>query len=345
MPRGRARQWAQWAPVAALAAAALGGFLFYAPTGQYVILPGITGNLNRMVHVAGGRVPRHGRILMVAVTLQPARWIDVLTAPWQPAEELVPASALMPAGMPFSQYVQLSMLQMNESQDAAKTAAFRVLGMPVRPLPPRVYVAGVIPKGPSAGRLQVMDRILDVDGRPVTTASQLTAAVRRLPAGSLVTLTILRGRSVRAVAIRSGHNPLYPSAAFLGVELMQVQPYLYPRQVSIAASDIGGPSAGMMFAMEIVAQVRPEADFPGHRIIAGTGAITAAGQVEPIGGAAEKVVTASRSGAQVFLVPYANYASALRVKERLHLAIRVVPVRTLRQALQAVGYRLPAARG
>jgi PDZ domain-containing protein len=326
-----------WA-VAAVAAAALAVVLFVLPTGQYLILPGITQNLNRIVHVSGGQPPRRGRILMVAVSVEPANWLQVLTARWRPGQELLPAQELMPSGMTFNQYVELSYLQMQQSHDDAKAAAFRALGMPVRTLPPEVYVGGIEPGGPSNGRLEVMDRLVAVDGAPVTSAAEVVSMMHGIRPGSVVRVRVERNGAARTVAIRTATSPIDHKSAFLGVELMQVTPYRFPREVRIDTSQIGGPSAGMMFSLAIIAQVRPRPTFPGSEVVAGTGEITPSGQVEPIGGVAEKVITAYRSGAHLFLCPAANYQAAVAVKKALGIPIRIVPVATLGQALTAVGY-------
>jgi len=312
--------------------------LFALPTGQYLILPGSTLNLNRIVHVHGERPPAHGRILMVAVSVAPADYLQVLTARFQAGEELVPAGELMPAGMSFEQYIRLSMLQMNQSHSAAQVAAFHALDLPVRTLRPEVYVAGVVAPGPSNGRLQVMDLIRTVNGVPVRTAAQLVTQVHAMRPGTTVRLQVVRNGKTRTVAVRTGRSPTTPGSAFLGIELMQVLPYKFPRQVTIDTNDIGGPSAGMMMSLAIIAQIDPHARFPGRAVVAGTGEITASGQVQPIGGVAEKVITAYRSGARLFLCPQANYAAAVAVQRALHIPIRIVAVKSLAQALNAVGY-------
>lgn len=341
---GPSRNFGVWfAGIAALVAAAV-AFLVFVPTGQYVILPGITQNLNQIVSVSGAKPPSRGRLLMVAVTVEPSNWFHVLAARWQPAEELLPSGELFPSNMTFSQYVDLSMLQMQQSHVAAKAAAFRALGMPVKTLTPEVYVAALVPKEPADGHLDVMDQIVAVDGTKVTGALPLTHLVEAVKPGSEVSIQVVRGTKTLTVHLRTAKSPFNPKQSFLGVELTQLQPYQFPRKVTIRTSEIGGPSAGMMFAVEIISQVHPEPNLPGGRVIAGTGEITPGGSVLPIGGAGEKVVTAYDSGARTFLVPKANYASALRVKNALHLPIRVIPVETLDQALQAIGYKLPHAR-
>ncbi len=340
----RTWNYGAWIAAAATLVAAALAFLLFVPTGEYVILPGITQNLNRIVTVSGARPPRRGRLLMVAVTVEPSNWYRILAARWQPAEELLPKGELFPPNMSFSQYVNLSFLQMQQSHVAAKAAAFRALGLSVRMLAPKVYVAATVPNEPADGRLDVMDQIVSFDGHRVTGALALTHLVEAVKPGSDVTIGVIRHGKNLVVHLRTAKSPFNPKESFLGVELTQLVPYRFPRQVTIRTSEIGGPSAGMMFAIEIIAQVHPESALPGGRVIAGTGEITPSGRVLPIGGAGEKVVTAYDSGARLFLVPQANYASAVRVRNALNLPVRVVPVKTLDQALAAIGYQLPGHR-
>ena len=336
---GRVRRIGNWLWAGAVVVVgALAVFAFAMPTGQYLITPGVTENLDHIVHVSGGTKPSRGRILMVAVGVQPANWYQVVTARFHAADELLPSGSLMPPGMSFNQYIQLSLLEMRQSHADAQAAAFRALGMPVKTLPAQVYIAGIEADGPSQGRLHVMDQLLSVDGTPVRSALGLVDQMRTIEPGATVHLRVKRGARTLDVAVTTRLSPLNDKSAFLGVELMQIEPYKFPRSVHIDTSNIGGPSAGMMFSLAIIAQTRPKATFPGSAVVAGTGEITPTGQVEPIGGAGAKVLTAYRSGATVFLCPTANYASAKRVKTALHLPIRIVPVQTLSQALSAVGY-------
>ncbi len=333
----RAGSWLWAALILVLGAAAVAAFAL--PTGQYLVTPGVTQNLNRIVSVSGGTRPRHGRILMVAVGVEPANWAQVLTAGFNPADELLPGGALMPAGMSFNQYVKLSMLEMQQSHADAQAAAFRALGMRVTTLAPQVYVAGVEAGGPSQGHLQVMDRLISVAGHRVTSATMVVNLMHSIEPGTTVKVEVARGAKTLTVPVATRVSPIDNRSAFLGVELMQIAPYRFPRKVSIKTADIGGPSAGMMFSLAIIAQTRPEISFPGNAVVAGTGEITPTGQVEPIGGAGAKVLTAYRSGATLFLCPTANYAAAAAVKRALDIPIRIVPVSSLSQALAAVGYQ------
>ena len=81
--------------------------------------------------------------------------------------------------------------------------------------------------------------------------------------------------------------------------------FKFPFDVKISLDKVGGPSAGMMFALGIVDTVTP-GDLTGGKHVAGTGTITPDGAVGPIGGIGQKMVGARSGGATMFLAPAAN---------------------------------------
>lgn len=313
--------------------------LFHVPTGQFMIVPGVTENLNRIVTVQGGVRPHAGRLLMVAVSLENANLFQVLSAPLNPTEQIVPASELVPPGENLNQYMQMSYQQMSASHQDAQAAAFRMLGLPVRQVPKGVIVFAVMPGSPSARLLRPGDRIFRVGGTLVNTPLGLQKAVERLAPGKQVGFWIGRGQHRFQVRLKLAPRPKAPGHGFIGVQALGLSQYVFPRKVEIATSDIGGPSAGMMFSLEIVAQTRPASAFPGHQIVAGTGTISPNGDVGVIGGVEQKVVTAYDAGARLFLCPKGNYQAAEAIRRRLGLPIRIVAVSTLRQALADLHYR------
>jgi PDZ domain-containing protein len=113
----------------------------------------------------------------------------------------------------------------------------------------------------------------------------------------------------------------------IGVEV--VEQYKFPFTVSISVGNIGGPSAGMMFALGIIDKITPD-NLTGGKFNAGTGEITAAGQVEPIGGIQQKMVGARSAGATIFLTPAANCADTVGA---VPAGLRLVKVSTLSQAM------------
>jgi PDZ domain-containing protein len=113
----------------------------------------------------------------------------------------------------------------------------------------------------------------------------------------------------------------------MGVEIMER--YKFPFQVNISVGDIGGPSAGMMFALGIIDKLT-KLNLTAGRFIAGTGEITPGGQVQPIGGIQQKMVGARNAGATIFLTPAANCADT---KGAVPAGMRLVKVSTLNQAV------------
>jgi PDZ domain-containing protein len=101
-----------------------------------------------------------------------------------------------------------------------------------------------------------------------------------------------------------------------------------PSQITIALKETGGPSAGLVFALGLIAKLAPT-DFIKDRKIAGTGTIDNAGKVGPIGGVDQKLIGARRAGAQIFLLPIANCSDMTRQPKGL----TVIPVRDLTQAI------------
>ncbi|KIZ18717.1 S16 family serine protease [Streptomyces natalensis] len=107
-------------------------------------------------------------------------------------------------------------------------------------------------------------------------------------------------------------------------------------KVALSLADVGGPSAGLMFALGIVDKMAGDGkggDLTGGRKIAGTGTITADGAVGAVGGVPLKTQAAQRDGATVFLVPRAECTDA---RAELPRGMRLIPVTSLDGAVRAL---------
>jgi PDZ domain-containing protein len=144
------------------------------------------------------------------------------------------------------------------------------------------------------------------------------------PAGTVVTLTVLRAGKTLTLKVASKSSDGTP---VIGVEVQQE--YTFPFTVKITVGNIGGPSAGMMFALGIIDKLTPD-NLTGGKFIAGTGEITASGQVEPIGGIQQKMVGARSAGATIFLTPAGNCSDTAGA---VPAGLRLVKVSTLSQAI------------
>ena len=301
----------------------------------YVILgPGPTLNTlgkdssgHPLITISGrATYPTNGHLNMVTVSYQGCQGnrFNIFTAlvAWlNPHQAVVPENEICPAGQTQKQTQEQNTQEMTSSQEIATAAALTELHIPYS-----TQVVVVQPdKGfPAYGVLKAGDVIKSVDGQPVTGQASLTKLIAAHPAGSTLTLDITRAGQNLQVQVgtkQSGGHPV------MGVEIMEQ--YKFPFQVKISVGDIGGPSAGMMFALGIIDKLT-KLDLTAGRFIAGTGEITASGQVQPIGGIQQKMIGARNAGATIFLTPATNCADT---KGAVPKGMRLVKVSTLNQAV------------
>jgi PDZ domain-containing protein len=301
----------------------------------YVILgPGPTLNTlskdssgQPLITISGHQTyPTTGNLNMVTVSYEggPGANLNIFQAlrAWlSPSEAVVPESELFPPGQSAQQTQQQDTAQMTGSQETATAAALTALHIPYVT---QVQIVATAPGTPAAGVLRAGDIVLSVDGMAVTGESKLTSLITSHPAGTVLHLSVLRGGKTVQLSVRtkeSGGKPI------MGVEVQET--YKFPFSVKISVGDIGGPSAGMMFALGIIDKLTPM-NLTGGKFIAGTGEITASGQVQPIGGIQQKMVGARDAGATIFLAPAANCSD---VRGAIPAGLRVAKVSTLSQAM------------
>ena len=326
----RSWTWKQKAGGALAAVVVAAAALWFIPTGYTVYAPGVTGYLPQMVRVSGAHAPARGTLLMVAIYVLPANALLYLWAHVNDNYQLEPTTAVLP-DMNMSQFIQVSLAQMRGSQQAAEVAGERAAGLPARvAAEPGIQVLAVLKHSSAAGHLAPGATILKVGGHPVTLAN--TAAVMHgYRVGQVVSVEARVKGQIRTFPVTLMHLPGDPNPA-IGVEVTTPVRYVIPRPVAFSVHNIGGPSAGMMFSLEIYQQITGK-NLARGRVVAGTGEITPSGQVLEIGGIAEKVITVHRAGATVFLCPKANYPQALATARAHGYHMTIDPVTTLAQAI------------
>ncbi|RNL80225.1 YlbL family protein [Nocardioides marmorisolisilvae] len=256
--------------------------------------------------------------------------IQVMLAWADPDVAVLPKDAVYKPTQTSKQVQQQSAVEMTSSQDNATAAALSALKIAYRV---DVSVSGVDPKGPSAGILKKGDVLTSVDGLRTANASKLVAAIRAVTPGHKVELGIRRGTAEKVVTVVTVPAADDKKASRVGVSI--AQKFVYPFKVNVRLSDnIGGPSAGMIFALSIYDLLTP-GSLTGGQSIAGSGEISADGVVSPIGGIGQKLVGAQRDGARLFLVAQENCAEAVRSHYDKN-KLRLVKVHTLSDAIKAV---------
>lgn len=244
-----------------------------------------------------------------------------------------------------------SALQMTSSQDNATVAGLTAAGIKYKTV---VLVGEVKEDGPAEGILNVDDELVKVNGTPVVDVDQLVSTIRALPAGKPVEIVIRRKGVLKTVSVTpkaedveqpvlTGAEAACPSGQpvptvtrkITRIGFTPAPRYVYPFDVKInLGSNIGGPSAGMIFALTIY-DLLTKGSLTGGKEVAGTGEISSDGIVGAIGGIGQKMIGAQRDGAHLFLVPSENWSEAIHSpydKSKM----RLVRVHTISDALTAI---------
>ena len=251
--------------------------------------------------------PTQGHLDLTTVGVQPRLTLVEALSGWLDRDRaVVPREVVYPPGQTEQEVERQTAEQMALSQNSAVSAAARQLGFRTAD----VIVDRVDDGAPASGRLQAGDVLRTADGRALRDAADLRAAVTATDRGGVVRIGFERRG-------RPGAVDLAPQQADVDGEPRPVigivtreEPVDAPFEVEIRLQDVGGPSAGLMFALGILDKLdRPS--LTGGRFIAGTGEISTEGRVSPIGGIPQKLIAAKAKGADAFLVPEGNCAEAL----------------------------------
>ncbi|MFD1826096.1 PDZ domain-containing protein [Mumia zhuanghuii] len=270
------------------------------------------------------------RLTTVSVTRADSRVSlpHAITAYLDPAEAVVPRDMVYPEGQTAEQVREENAAQMASSQLTSEAAALTAAGYEVKDA---VMITAVTEDGPSEGRLEPGDILLSVNGTAVTSTDQAVTLVSGAEPGSVVTLRIRRDGKKQTVDVTSQASPDDPAKARIGVSLGTDLELPFTIKNNLGES-IGGPSAGLVFAVALYDLLTPGALLDGATV-AGTGSISAAGEVGPIGGVQQKLAGASEAGASVFLVPAGNCAEAAAADD---FGMRLVEVATFDDAVDAL---------
>jgi PDZ domain-containing protein len=196
-------------------------------------------------------------------------------------------------------------------------------------VPTGVLVTSVFRDTPAVGKLRPGDVVEYVDGIRVRTPEQLGPRIRGKPIGSTIRLGVRRNSKLETFRLRTVASPNDPKAPIVGIGIEPALRIDLPLDVDIDLGRVGGPSAGLAFALDILEELGRDVD--GGRRVAATGEIALDGRVGSVGGVKQKTIGARRSGVDVFLVPAGDNAEEA---SRHAGDMEVIPVRTFRQALR-----------
>jgi PDZ domain-containing protein len=330
--RGRPR-WPAVGAAAAAAVLAAGLWAWETPSGYYVFWPDRAHPTVDYLRVPGGRPPAAGSgFYFVDVHELAANELQELWGRyWVDGADLVPVKQVLPPGESETQRVHQDFQAMTDSQHVAEVVAERALGrhVPIHRLGALVY--SVSPGDPAArAGVKAGDVITAVDGHPVTSGADLVRLTAGLRPGDSATYTFRDAGPKRLTTVAPGHGR---TRGIIGVAIADdIRVGRIPVRVTYSIHGIGGPSAGLAFALEIYDSLSGRRLLRGHRIAA-TGELDVFGDVGAIGGVKQKALGAIQAGADTFLVPVSNLADA---RAAAGGRLRVIGVRTFSQALEAI---------
>jgi PDZ domain-containing protein len=305
------------------------------PVPYVVLSPGPTFNTlgqdrsgHKIIMIEGHRANRTtGNLNMTTVDVSTSRLsaFDAVVGWLQHDRVVVPKAAVYPPGQSEQQTNKHNSQEFAQSQDSATAAAACQLGYPKA-----FGILGVTAHGPASGVLHVGDRLVSVDGHRTDSYPRLAAVMRSETPGEKVPVVVKRRGRTRTTTIKLGPPPTGKHGAGLGVSVPPGKACLLPFSVDLGLGNlIGGPSAGMMFALGIMDKVG-SVNLTHGEFIAGTGTIDPAGDVGPIGGIQLKMIAARKAGARVFLAPASNCPD---VRGATPKGLDVIKVHTLAQAV------------
>ena len=270
------------------------------------------------------RYESQGSFVMTSVRYTRLTGFDMLLAWLDPDRAVVARSVLYPDGKDVQVERERSISQMDSSKLDASAVVLRALEGYPKNHGDGVLIESVVSGCAADGELFPGDRILSIDGEPVDSYRDASRAIEAAPSGSSLTFDLsVDGDPETVDLVREpcgdSRDPL------VGVRMINS----FPFQVSISSGEIGGPSAGLMWALGLY-DLLTRGDLTSGLTIAGTGQIALDGIVIPIAGIEEKLAAAADAGASVFLVPQGNMGAARASGDH---GLELVPVATFDDAL------------
>ena len=302
--------------------------LFGLPIPYFVFGPGKAVDLSTVLVVPGYEPPR-GQVLLTDVSVLPSRPAYYAVAKIVPGFEVVPRERFAPPSTSDKQLEAQLVDAMRESQLVAQVVAERAAGMRVWATHAFVVV-GRVARTPGARCFQLGDTIVALNGRALTRPSALADAAAGAPVGARFAFSVRRGKSAIHLSCTTA---IVGGKHRFGIRVeVKTEIYRLPVRVAYHVRDINGSSAGLMFALQIYRTLTGR-ELAHGATIAGTGVLGFDGSVSEVGGVEEKIRSARRAGATIFVVPKANYGTV-----RSTAAIRILPVSSFAAAVRALQY-------
>jgi PDZ domain-containing protein len=318
--------------------------LFFLPIPYFIERPGSAVVINDKVEVDGQTDGSDSQYMLTTIEVFRATPFSSLFQ-FLPYHSGVSEADMLGSYDDYDDYRMLQQYYMDYSIDTAKAAAFNAAELPYDIEYEGVYVMSVSPESNFYDELEMGDSISEINGESFENTDGFIEYISQQSVGDEVNLTVVRSGETTQVSgelilIEETGNP------GIGITLVTQSSVTTSPEVSIDAGNIGGPSAGLMFSLQIYKMLVE--DFDSDLVVAGTGTIAENGDVGRIGGIDKKVVAAHEEGAAVFFAPddeidsqvleeypdlQSNYETALEAAEDINTDMEIVPVDHISDAI------------
>jgi PDZ domain-containing protein len=326
-------QLSRWALVAGLLIA-----IWIIPTPYVLHQTGSAEKCAERVFIEGGEASASGGFYLTTVlSLKASNLLFVLYGWLAPYTEVIPSNQVR-GNLTDTQYAKLLRYEMSNSQQTAIYSALQAVGQASSIQYEGIYVKSLLAQSMGKGILAPGDLIIAIDDQPMSSTAELIEYLaKQKRAGDLVKVEYMNNeeRKVADIPLVSLQNGQPGLGLSVGNQL-QVESSI---EITMATEDIGGPSAGLMFALEIADQVTLGELTQGYTI-AGTGTMDLEGNIGQIGGIEHKLRAAEKMGADLFLLPADRTPTDRNEREaRAEIAkrgydLQIVPIHTLTEAVQ-----------
>lgn len=323
-------------------------FLFLYPLDYYIKKPGDAYNAANYITVDQRDEDDQGEFRFTTVAMMEATPFLYLLALLLPNQDIVATNSVRQEEEDEDEYEVRQLKLMDSSQFNAIYIAFDRAKIPVEVNYKGISVLNIIEGSAADGVLKAGDEIVEIDNTVVSNLQQLGDKINTLKKGDKLKLVIERDKELLTKELILKKIPNTEGKVGLGITYTENKTIKTDPFVKLNTNDIGGPSAGLMFTLEILNQILDE-DLTHGKVIAGTGTMESDGTVGRIGGIDKKVVAADRAGAQYFLAPddtiteemleynpelISNYEEALKKAKEIGTKMKIVPIHTVDDAIK-----------
>ncbi|QKS73259.1 PDZ domain-containing protein [Paenalkalicoccus suaedae] len=304
----------------------------------YFTVPGEALELSEVIEVEGAEFEENGSLMLTTIRMGQANTVNYLWSLISDRRDIVPEDQVRPPGETDDMYNHRQMMLMSSSQEQAVIVAYQAAGAEAYFEEYGALITSVIPGMGAEGILEAGDRVIGIDGEVISDVDELFAALEGRSIGDVVEVTFERNEDevTENIEVLAFPEDMGAEEGRGGVGIANPitdRELVRNPDVDIDTNRIGGPSAGLMFSLEIYNQLTEE-DITQGLNIAGTGTINEDGDVGPIGGVKQKVYASHEANADAFLVPAeppanggnSNYEDAVEVADSIGTDMDIVPI-------------------